>query len=114
LMKHIFFLFILLFASQLYPEGFAGETKIKTEHGYTSIDRIFKNRTIICCSLKKYKSRTDKVFYTYKTRVPEFVQLEFTNHEIRCALDQQFYIRSTREWVSAQQIVHNRSIQNLF
>lgn len=113
-MKHILFLLTLLFIVQIFPEGFAADTKVKTEHGYKPIEHIFKGRAVICRSLKKYKSKTDTVFHTYKTRLQEFACLEFRHHTFKCALDQQFYIRATRGWVTAQQIVYNKYIQNLF
>ncbi len=113
-MRQLFLLSFLFYSQIIFPEGFAAGTLVKIERKYVPIERVHKGAKVISRSLKKYKSRTDKVAYSYRARIPFFVRLTFTNKVIDVASDQEFYIRATKEWVTAAQLVGNRNVRQLF
>lgn len=102
-MKRMLLFLCFLTTSLLHGEGFIAGTYVKTPNGYTPIEELKVDDTVICFNLEG-SCVERKITHTYQESVTRFFILSVNNQEIIVADDHKFYMPLEKKWLTAHEL----------
>jgi hypothetical protein len=111
--KNIIFLltilFLLLSINEIFAEGFASETLVKTAIGYTNIDKLQVGDKVLCYNPEGLLVERP-IIYTTQKNSEQYIQILIGDQLIKTAYDQKFYLPQENTWIEAQHIAISHTL----
>ncbi|MGC2310016.1 MAG: polymorphic toxin-type HINT domain-containing protein [Candidatus Babeliaceae bacterium] len=97
------FLGYLFLISSLYAEGFRAGTLIKTINGYTPIEHLQVNDTVLCFD-NNNRLVERPITHILKRHINNYMHLSVNDECIDCAPNQPLYVSEQQTWIKADKL----------